>query len=733
MKKTRRGRKSKQFWQRKGFLSMKGTYEQLAMLKKVMAENLRLYLQYMLPLVVVLALGFFYGRFYFNWLAAWLATPLTASGSALSLPAVLSLAGAVAAFLIGAVVIARAIGGLGQAMVEKKGLKDTFMSMANLSAKRSFNLLTYCLLLFFVWLLPSLIMAVLSMIANNNLTEAFRLLVFGQVNIPAEAWPWFNWPAINFVLVSVTLVLLSDLFYRAFLAPLFIAKEGLSVNSSLQKARVYSIGARTVFLLLFCLIWTVFNLVFLQLWSVEIVDFLSWGGALWLGVVCAVLSSLIFVTLGSAVVHANIKKQTVAKIADSFAFRLALWVIILPIIVFWTAFSFLHRSVSDASGINDLDLAIDRTNAEPAENAYLLIHKDYVRLGAATYNQVKASEAFAGQTKYNLEQWASGKSWNQAKVDLVLARGVSELDMYDKARVLPFYQAPVGQFFMPGFGPVGGPVMVMARLAAIRGRNMLVHGNWQGAQVEAMHLLSFSRLLANSKTSYFENYYLAKTIASSYAWPLLNSVVDGGKLDANGLAVLATVLPADDSSFETAIKGSYQLAKVDINYGANSYFRNERYFLLPDECAGLTAQLAHYVAKLSELRSNHMKSFISSANDNYVGPQFLADFFKKNTQCDLYLSAYLRSAKQAYDAKLQENWDKNAFTVKLAMHRYYLANKKWPTSIELLVPGFLKALPDDPFTLKPMIMQSDQGYLYSVGPNGEDEKGGHDDLRLNYR
>ena len=128
-----------------------------------------------------------------------------------------------------------------------------------------------------------------------------------------------------------------------------------------------------------------------------------------------------------------------------------------------------------------------------------------------------------------------------------------------------------------------------------------------------------------------------------------------------------------------------------------------------------------------------MKSFISSANDNYVGPQFLADFFKKNTQCDLYLSAYLRSAKQAYDAKLQENWDKNAFTVKLAMHRYYLANKKWPTSIELLVPGFLKALPDDPFTLKPMIMQSDQGYLYSVGPNGEDEKGGHDDLRLNYR
>ena len=70
---------------------------------------------------------------------------------------------------------------------------------------------------------------------------------------------------------------------------------------------------------------------------------------------------------------------------------------------------------------------------------------------------------------------------------------------------------------------------------------------------------------------------------------------------------------------------------------------------------------------------------------------------------------------------------KNALLeLKLALHAYRLEHGAYPVKITALVPGYLKAIPDDPFALKGPMQYKLKGssyVLYSVGPDGKDDGG----------
>ena len=62
----------------------------------------------------------------------------------------------------------------------------------------------------------------------------------------------------------------------------------------------------------------------------------------------------------------------------------------------------------------------------------------------------------------------------------------------------------------------------------------------------------------------------------------------------------------------------------------------------------------------------------------------------------------------------------------LAVKAYQLEHGQYPTSLTALVPGFLKAIPDDPFALSGPLKYARKGkgyVLYSVGPDGKDNGG----------
>ena len=64
--------------------------------------------------------------------------------------------------------------------------------------------------------------------------------------------------------------------------------------------------------------------------------------------------------------------------------------------------------------------------------------------------------------------------------------------------------------------------------------------------------------------------------------------------------------------------------------------------------------------------------------------------------------------------------------VTLALRAYQLAHGRYPAQLSALVPGYLHAVPDDPFALSGPLrytLHGQQCVLYSVGPDGKDDGG----------
>jgi len=64
--------------------------------------------------------------------------------------------------------------------------------------------------------------------------------------------------------------------------------------------------------------------------------------------------------------------------------------------------------------------------------------------------------------------------------------------------------------------------------------------------------------------------------------------------------------------------------------------------------------------------------------------------------------------------------------VTLALRAYHLEHGAYPPTLAALTPGYLRAVPDDPFALSGALRYKRQGaryILYSVGPDGKDDGG----------
>jgi hypothetical protein len=66
-----------------------------------------------------------------------------------------------------------------------------------------------------------------------------------------------------------------------------------------------------------------------------------------------------------------------------------------------------------------------------------------------------------------------------------------------------------------------------------------------------------------------------------------------------------------------------------------------------------------------------------------------------------------------------------ALELLIAAERYALIGGDWPKSAEALVPRYLKSVPTDPLTGKPMrlMREGDRLIAYSLGVNGRDDGG----------
>ena len=94
----------------------------------------------------------------------------------------------------------------------------------------------------------------------------------------------------------------------------------------------------------------------------------------------------------------------------------------------------------------------------------------------------------------------------------------------------------------------------------------------------------------------------------------------------------------------------------------------------------------------------------------------------KDPYCDLY---FVR-AEQARFKDIVNQTQNNMLLVSFALRSYYLEHGRYPATLQALVPGYLQAVPADPFALSASLHYHLKGakyLLYSIGPDGIDNGG----------
>jgi hypothetical protein len=92
---------------------------------------------------------------------------------------------------------------------------------------------------------------------------------------------------------------------------------------------------------------------------------------------------------------------------------------------------------------------------------------------------------------------------------------------------------------------------------------------------------------------------------------------------------------------------------------------------------------------------------------------------------NVLLSLLIPAFRQASDAEVRSETRRDQTLIALALAEHKRETGNYPETLSELAPKYLEKIPDDAFTGQPLKYQRQEaGYLlYSLGPNGKDDKG----------
>ncbi len=217
-----------------------------------------------------------------------------------------------------------------------------------------------------------------------------------------------------------------------------------------------------------------------------------------------------------------------------------------------------------------------------------------------------------------------------------------------------------------------------------------------------------------SKIDLYQRYFALESVrlADEQGLPYLKSLV-AGTGDTIGLEVLS----------ELAFFGvDWDPVLSDINH------RIDRVVMIMNEKDRTTRakNLKEFTVEIKALKTKFSNAWTLStiplASAEQKG-KFLGDML-------VYLNfQYVEGLQNAWDKHQQSQIN---LELAFALGAFHADQGNYPKDLSELAPKYLKEIPKDLFSDKPMIYRpSDKGYqLYSVGPNGKDEDGGRDDIAV---
>lgn len=399
------------------------------------------------------------------------------------------------------------------------------------------------------------------------------------------------------------------------------------------------------------------------------------------------------------------------------------------VMVFVLAAAFLILPRHDIPPVAAPDLSIARSELPAAENAYAYFAEAMEALYWPWGDEAFKS-AYMRRETIAAEQLREIFARNEETIELIrqgLACGACQFPRWSRPEDLDLRAL---QWFD------------MARMLALQSRENQRAGKAAEAVDMCVTLLGFGSLLQRNAELFLAHAWgmTALQIGSTRAQELAgDAMVTGGDLERLAEA-LSRIGPFDDGLIRT-IKGeyAYHCAVIDqtrstalsiegldwSRYGAQMLgwrlLERSRYSFAPGATKRVIGELARQMIANTPRCYAEIERIDADALLGLGGRKSPRIWARNAIGIDFGLQ--FLQLENLFDMKSLDETNLAATRLIVALHRYRRDRGRFPDDLQALVPGYLDAVPRDPYDGRPFRYARDKGVVYAVGENLTDDGG----------
>jgi len=332
-----------------------------------------------------------------------------------------------------------------------------------------------------------------------------------------------------------------------------------------------------------------------------------------------------------------------------------------------------------------------------------------------------------------LDELASGTNWDGNLAELALTKNLTALQSYDAVLAAPEFQVPEFQFD-DGLAYLSDWKGI-ARLAMLRANADFRAGQEAEAFKQAADLVRLGGRMEQSGGAII--HYLVGAAVRGVGLAAIRSWIPTTRLDAAQLSGIARELRKQDDNavgLTNALKAEYQFAISHLKQlregklsGPNAVpLASSRILPVYNE-PRTKRKFAEQTRKLIAAASLPFSEGKAAVTDPRTTP--LRMIFSGNLVGEVMFAMTVPAVQSVVSKKCQLNNDLEVTATLLALRAYQQKHGRLPEQLEMLVPEFLDAAPQDEFDGKPLRYDSARKLLYSVGADGKDDGGVETDRR----
>lgn len=340
-----------------------------------------------------------------------------------------------------------------------------------------------------------------------------------------------------------------------------------------------------------------------------------------------------------------------------------------------------------------------------------------------------------------LQELLAGEKWNEELATQILSDNQEVLTIMEAASGRPAYQEPalsdpaaIGyqmELVSVGNWRTGGDIVLLQALNEARSGNIpgaLNSIRWVEGIVEKVNVSQLSVV-----------HYLAGLHLRTKVLQTLETIlteVPLSQAEANQLRALLSVEYGDEVALTTVIQGEYAVQKsvVDGIQRGDAELLGQRegdlvpktsFYFQPNRTKQLFAELAKQ--QIAMVTRSCQSSFLESSPERLMPENLLLLYVTPNASGIVMHDVVAGAIGASLKTKVCELEAREALLdAALAIAVYQNETKETLPNLAALIPDYLEAIPQDPFSGRDIIFAPEISRLYSVGENKRDD-GGVDD------